>query len=640
MRIATNNDELLASQIPIGATILPEGGVNFRVWAPLRRSVEAQTQDDSVLLEAEGNGYFSGVVPTARAGTNYRFRLDQKDAYPDPASRYQPEGPHGPSQVVDPFAYVWSDSAWKGVLALHGQVIYELHVGTFTREGTWRGAMEKLPHLAATGVTVIEVMPVADFAGKFGWGYDGVNWFAPSHLYGAPDDMRRFVDAAHSQGIGVILDVVYNHFGPDGNYIGHFASDYVTRKHTTDWGDAINYDGPNCGPVREFVQSNATYWIDEFHLDGLRIDATQNIYDDSEDHILAAITRSVRRAAGKRKTIVIAENEPQDTRLVRRVEEGGFGMDGLWNDDFHHSTIVALTGRNEAYYTDYLGKPQELISAMKYGYLYQGQWYAWQKQRRGTPSLNVRNSAFITFLENHDQIANSARGLRVHRLTSPGLYRAATAMVLLSPGTPMLFQGAEFASSAPFHFFADMPEWLTSQVRDGRKEFMKQWRSIRNKPMLDSLADPCSPSTFEACKVDHAELEKHSDVYRLHCDLIRVKRNDPVLSVHPLGDFDGAVLSSRAFVVRYFGPQDNDRLLLVNLGTDLQLIPSPEPLLAPPQGHSWSTILSTEWPEYGGSGASEPDSEELGWQICGQSAALLAAGPLRPSTKKKEITFE
>jgi maltooligosyltrehalose trehalohydrolase len=600
------------------------------VWAPLRESVEVDLDGGFFRLESEKAGYFSGIIDAAGAGSRYRYRLDGKDLCPDPSSRYQPEGPHGPSEIVDPSRFRWTDGAWKGPPP-HNNVIYELHVGTFTKEGTWRGATEQLSHLANTGVTIIEVMPVADFTGRFGWGYDGVNWFAPSHLYGTPDDMRHFVDVAHAHGLGVILDVVYNHFGPDGNYVGQYSRDYVTKKYTTDWGDALNYDGPNSAPVREFVQANAAYWIDEFHLDGLRLDATQNVYDDSEDHILGAITSSVRKAAGERRTIVVAENEPQDVRLVRSSDQGGFGMDALWNDDFHHSAIVAMTGHDDAYYTDYKGSPQEFVSAMKYGYLYQGQWYRWQKKRRGSASLNVPGKAFVTFLENHDQVANSARGLRAHQLTSPALYRAMIALTLLGPGTPMLFQGQEFAASSPFLFFADMPDWLTTLVREGRKDFMRQWRSMRNQPMLNSLADPASPDTFTRCKLDHSEREKHSEAYRLHCDLIRLRRTDPVLSRHPAPDLDGAVLSSSAFLLRYFGEEAGERLLIINLGRDLNLSPAPEPLLAPPEGHSWSTLLSTESPEYGGSGVPETDDNDSDWILSGKSALLLGEGPQQTS---------
>jgi maltooligosyltrehalose trehalohydrolase len=307
-------------------------------------------------------------------------------------------------------------------------------------------------------------------------------------------------------------------------------------------------------------------------------------------------------------------------------------VDGLWNDDYHHSALVALAGRNEAYYSDYLGKPQELISSMKYGFLYQGQWYNWQKHRRGTPSLHAPKHAFVTFLDNHDQVANSARGLRAHQLTSPGMYRAMMALTVFGPGVPMLFQGQEFASSTPFQFFADMPEWLVPLIREGRKNFFKQWRSIRTQSMLACIPDPCSSDTFAACKLDHAEREKNGEVYQFHCDLIRLKRTDPVIGAQPSVPIDGAVLSSQAFLLRYFGPDNNDRLLLVNLGVDLHLSPAPEPLLAPPQDHEWRTLFSTEVPQYGGCGAPEPDSGELNWTVQGQAAVLLGPTPRRTRT--------
>ena len=360
---------------PVGAELVP-GGVHFRVWAPKRKQVAVRIESDKSLhpLTSEPDGYFAGLVPKIGAGTRYRLALDGGDAFPDPASRFQPEGPHGPSEVIDPAAFAWTDSAWRGA-KLEGQVIYEMHVGTFTKEGTWAAAAKELPELAACGITCIEVMPIAEFPGKFGWGYDGVDLYAPTRLYGTPDDLRRFVNTAHGLGIAVILDVVYNHLGPDGNYLLQFADAYFTKKYKTEWGEPINFDGPDSGPVREYFSLNAAYWIDEFHLDGLRLDATQNIYDDTPDpakHILTEIGRRVRTAAKGRSTIIVAENEPQHPRLVRPVEQGGHGLDGLWNDDLHHSAMVALTGRAEAYYTDYRGSPQEFISAIKYGYLYQG----------------------------------------------------------------------------------------------------------------------------------------------------------------------------------------------------------------------------------------------------------------------------
>jgi maltooligosyltrehalose trehalohydrolase len=577
-------------------------------------------------LAPEDQGYFSGVVRSVGEGALYRFRLDYGERlYPDPASRYQPEGPHGPSQVVAPKIFEWTDQDWRGV-NLRGQVIYEMHIGTFTREGVWAAAERELDELACLGITVIEVMPVADFPGKFGWGYDGVNLFAPSRLYGSPDDFRRFVNRAHAVGLGVILDVVYNHLGPDGNYLREFSEDYFTDRYTTDWGAAINFGAENAGPVREYFIANAGYWIDEFHLDGLRLDATQNIYDLSADHILAAITRRARASARARSIIIVAENESQETILVRPPEQGGYGIDALWNDDFHHSAMVAMTGRNEAYYTDYLGKPQEFISAVKYGYLYQGQWYRWQEWRRGTPSLKIPPSAFVTFIQNHDQISNSARGERCHQMTGPGLYRAMTALTLLAPGTPMLFQGQEFAASSPFLFFADHNKELGPLVRNGRAEFLTQFPSIATPEAQSILDNPCDDRTFERSKLDLSERERHSAIYEMHRDLLRLRREDAVFG-DPACDRDGAALGGEAFVLRFFGEDNNDRLLLVNLGLDLNLTPAPEPLLAPPEGMVWRVLWSSEDPRYGGLGAPPLDTEE-NWLLPGHAAMALGPAPM------------
>jgi maltooligosyltrehalose trehalohydrolase len=471
-------------------------------------------------------------------------------------------------------------------------------------------------------------MPVADFPGKFGWGYDGVNLFAPTRLYGSPGDFRRFVDRAHAAGLGVILDVVYNHLGPDGNYLREFAEDYFTDRYTTDWGDAINFDGVNAGPVREYFIANAGYWIDEFHLDGLRLDATQNIYDLSRDHILSAVARRARSSARERSIIIVAENESQETILIRPPEQGGYGIDALWNDDFHHSAMVAMTGRNEAYYTDYLGGPQEFISAVKYGYLYQGQWYRWQEWRRGTPSLKIPPQTFVIFIQNHDQIANSARGERLHQLTCPGLYRAMTALLLLAPGTPMLFQGQEFAASSPFLFFADHNRKLASLVRKGRAEFLAQFPSLATPEAQAILDDPSDERTFERSKLDLSERESHSEIYEMHRDLLRLRREDGVLGAPAARarGLDGAVLGGEALVLRFFGADNDDRLLLVNLGSDLHLAPAPEPLLAPPEGMEWRVLWSSEDPRYGGPGARPLEMDE-NWLLPGHAAICLNPAP-------------
>jgi maltooligosyltrehalose trehalohydrolase len=611
-------------RLPIGAELVGEALAHFRVWAPAAQRVDVVLAGGArTELAPEPAGYFAGAAH-ARAGDRYHFRLDSSDRlYPDPASRFQPEGPHGPSMLVDPGAFQWTDAGWKGT-ALEGQIIYELHVGTFTLEGTWAAAARELPELADAGMTMLELMPIAEFEGRYGWGYDGVDLFAPSHLHGGPDDFRRFVDRAHALGIGVILDVVYNHLGPAGNYLRAFAPAYFSDRYENEWGDAVNFDGDNAGPVREFFVANGGYWIDEFHLDGLRLDATQQIFDQSPENIMVAVGARVREQAGGRSTVVIAENEPQDIRLVRPVAEGGYGLDALWNDDFHHSAMVALSGHAEAYYSDTRGDPQEFISAAKYGYLFQGQYYHWQRQPRGTPSLDLPPARFVVYLQNHDQIANSARGLRGHQLTSPGKWRAMTAALLLFPGTPMLFQGQEFAASSPFLYFADFEGELAAAVRRGRAGFLRQFPSIVAYRGTMPLDDPGDPDTFECCKLDFSERATNAAVYELHKDLIRVRRESAAFRAQIAGGVDGAVLSAHAFALRFFtGSGADDRVVIINLGADLNRSSFAEPLLAPPVDHDWSVQWSSEEPRYGGSGVPSLESGR-GWTIPGESAIVLA----------------
>jgi maltooligosyltrehalose trehalohydrolase len=612
--------------------VLPSGGVHFRVWASRRQCVEVVLEGGpghrsgaepvSVILEPEGDGYFSGLVPEASAGTFYRYRLDGGvESYPDVASRFQPHGPHGPSQVVDPGTFQWHDQGWRGV-PLEEQVMYEMHLGTFTPAGTWEAAINELPALAELGVTVLEIMPIADFSGRFGWGYDGVNLFAPTRLYGTPDDCRRFIDQAHALGLGVILDVVYNHLGADGNFLAQFSPEYFTDRYTTDWGQAINYADEHAGPVREFFLANAGYWIEEFHFDGLRLDATQNIYDTSTEHILLAIAHRVRRAAHGRATLLVAENEPQHAKLVRPPERGGYGLDALWNDDFHHSAMVALTGHRAAYYTDYQGTPQEFISAFKWGYLYQGQRYTWQQQRRGTSAFDLTPATFVTFLQNHDQIANSGRGLRCHVLTSPGRYKALTALLLLGPGTPLLFQGQEFAASSPFCFFADYTGELARLTCQGRAAFLGQFPGLAHPDMQARLPNPTDPQTFANSKLDLSQRQHHTEIYTLHRDLLRLRQTEAVFRSQRPGGVDGAVLGPEAFVLRFFEAHGDDRLLVINLGSDLHLSPAPEPLLAPPEGMDWTILWSSEDPRYGGNGVT-PLEDEDNWHLPGHTATVL-----------------
>jgi maltooligosyltrehalose trehalohydrolase len=616
-------------RLAVGAELVDEGA-HFRVWAPRRKRVEVLSGNKGTELTCERDGYFSGLVAGARAGFRYKLRVDGGDAFPDPASRWQPDGPHGDSVVVDPTAFKWTDHAWKG-LSDRGQVFYELHIGTLTLEGTYRAAAEQLAELAGLGVTAVEVMPLAEFPGTFGWGYDGVDLFAPYHGYGTPDDFRAFVDRAHALGLGVILDVVYNHFGPDGNYLGEFSDAYISTRHKTEWGEALNFDGAQCHGVREFVRSNVRHWIAEYHLDGLRLDATHSIYDDSSPHILAEIGEVARDAGGGRGVVVIAENEPQDPRIVR-PRDRGYALNGIWCDDFHHSAMVAAGGKREAYFTDYRGSAQELVSAVKYGILYQGQYYRWQKRRRGTTAWDVPPRKMTFYLENHDQVANTRDGRRLHQLTSPGRYRALAALLLLSPQTPMLFQGQEFGASAPFLYFADHHPELAKLVRQGRGDFLRQFPSIGHGNGHLTLADPSSRETFERSRLDLQERQRNAAHYRLYRDLIALRRCDPVLSRAASADdttrIDGAVLSDQAFVIRFFATDGNDRLLVMNLGRDLSLDVAPEPLLAPPDPEMpWERLWHSEDECYGARGAAPLEIEDkdkvITWQIPAESATLL-----------------
>lgn len=595
-------------------------GTHFRVWAPRRDSVSIVFEGgNEEALTRESGGYHSGYVYGALPGTRYRIGIDGgAQAFPDPASRYQPNGPHGPSEIVDASKFRWNDADWPGI-GLKGQVIYELHIGTFTEGGTWQSAIEKLPQLKSLGITCIEMMPVAEFTGRFGWGYDGVDLFAPAHVYGSPDDLKSFIAAAHALGLAVILDVVYNHFGPDGCYLKEFDQDYFTSKYANEWGEALNYDGDGARGLREFVTANAAYWIEEFHFDGLRLDAVQTIHDSSSPHIIACISQAVREAAGKRQVILVAESEDQRAIVARPVSAGGYGMDAVWNDDFHHSAIVAITGHNGAYYSDFHGTPQELLSAAKYGYLFQGQTFRWQNKSRGTPVLDLDPAQFALFLENHDQIANSASGARLWQVASPRRLRAFTALFLLLPGTPMLFQGQEFQSSRPFVFFADMPEPLREAVARGRAEFLRQFANIAK---LDD--PPSDPATYAKCKLDWHEFEMHAEAVALHCDLLALRRTDPVFSAQRAHGIDGAVLAPEAFVLRFFGQSGDDRLLFVNYGPDINCGSFAEPLIAPPEGSVWRLIWSSEEKKYGGAGVA-PFEDGKGWHLTGHSALVLRA---------------
>ena len=608
----------------VGAQVTADG-VTFRVWAPGRRNVRVVVEGTVCALAAESDGYFAARVERARAGMRYQYLLDDDPSpYPDPAARFQPDGPHGPSEIVDPDAYDWQQLRIGA--RREGHVLYELHVGTFTQQGTFRAAIERFDAIARLGVTAIEVMPVAEFAGRFNWGYDGVCLFAPSHVYGGPHDFRAFVDAAHAAGLKVILDVVYNHFGPDGSYHPRFSPHYLAAE-KTEWGEGINFDGGHSRPVRDFFTANAAYWVREFRLDGLRIDATQSLHDTSAVHILADLTRAA-RAASPEPLFIIGENEPQDTRLLEPLDAGGYGLDALWNDDFHHAARVALTQRKEAYMSGYRGDPQEFVSLARTGFLYQGQYFKWQHKRRGTPSLDLPASAFVAYLENHDQVANTGLGRRLSVLCSPAELRAMTALLLLGPATPMLFQGQEYGSQLPFVYFADHAGEIAEKTRSGRLEFLAQFPSLATAEIRAAIPDPSAPSTFAQCRLDARD--DIDNAYRaLHVDLIRMRKSDPAFAAQRADCIEGAVIAPRTFALRFRVPHVPERLLVVNLGVDVACVDCAAPLLAPPRHARWVTLWSSESLRYGGSG-SPLDTDVGRMTFPGRSALVFGADDTGP----------
>jgi len=595
--------------------------VSVRVWAPDHHVVTVSIDGVRTRLSSDADGYHAGEVAGA-TGSRYGFLLgDDPKLYPDPASRFQPDGPHGPSEVIDPSTFAWTDDGWRGIAAADA-VFYELHLGTFTPEGTAEAALARLDGLAALGVTVLQIMPVAEFPGRFGWGYDGVGLYAPSHLYGRPDDLRRLVDRAHALGLAVVLDVVYNHVGPDGNYLPTFCKDYFSARYSNEWGDALNFDGPRSAPVREWVLTNVAYWIREFHVDGFRLDATQQIFDESPEHLVAAIARVAREAGAGREILVTAENEPQHAVIVQPRERGGYGLDAIYNEDCHHSLRMALVGTHEAYFSDYRGTPSEWLACARWGALFQGQFYPWQKAARGMAGLHVPSTSYVNFLENHDQVANTDRGRRLTQLARPSDLRALTALLLLMPGPPMLFQGQEFGSTAPFVYFAHHESPLREAVARGRQEFLQQFVRLRDSDVFADQPPPHDEAAWTQCRLDHDRDDRDAREWRaLHRDLIALRRDRPrVDGAHAL---DGAAPDATLLLLRYFSEQGRDWLLLVNIGPDRDVAALSEPLIAPPPDRRWSIRWSSEAPRYGGQGTMR--WQEGTWPLPGHSTLVLEA---------------
>lgn len=580
-------------RLMMGAQVDAEG-VRFQVWAPAAKTVEVElVQSDGELylpMSADG-GVFRARAEAARAGLRYRYRVDGAECYPDPYSRFQPEGVHGPSEVVDPTAFDWHDQDWPG-LSREGLVIYECHVGTYTPEGTFDALIPQLPELKTLGITALEVMPIAEFPGQHNWGYDGVDLYAPSHVYGGPEGFRRLVDAAHRDGIGVILDVVYNHLGPDGNYLKVYSPDYFTSHHSTPWGDALNYDGENSRWVREYAIANSCYWVSEFHVDGLRLDATHAIYDESSPHLQAEIGRQARLAAGDKSVVIIAENDANDVMLIRPPDKGGYGLDAVWADDFHHAVRVLLTGDREGYYEDYSGTTDEIALAIKKGFIYQGQVAPWVGGPRGSVVTDESASSFVFCLDNHDQVGNNPFGRRLSQLVDEDTFAAASVLLLLSPETPLIFQGQEFAASSPFLYFTDHSEELGKLVTHGRREEFSYLEAFRDDRLRSEIPDPQQYGTFLRSKLKLEERRTNERIYKLYRDLLELRRDDPVFSIQDRTRVSLYPLGERTIAMHGWNGEDH-RLVIVNLGNPVELRNEELAALGVAEGVEYRNLFST-----------------------------------------------
>ena len=513
--------------LPFGAEIVPQG-VRFRLWAPGATSVSLvlETGGAPIAMASEAEGWWSATTDRAAAGSRYRYRVDGGD-YPDPASRFQPDGVHGASEVVDPGAYRWSDAAWRR-RSWEEIVIYELHLGTFSESGDFAGAIAHLDDLVGLGATAVELMPIAQFPGKRNWGYDGVQFYAPAAAYGRPEGLKALVEACHARGLAILLDVVYNHFGPEGNYLSTVAPPFFTDRHRTPWGAAINYDGAASRPVREFMIENALYWLEEYDFDGLRLDAVHAIIDDGDPDILTELAQTVRRRLSDRPVYLVLENDANEARRLRRRGARPTGYNAQWNDDLHHVLHVLATGRTGGYYGDYAEEPIALLGrALSSGFVYQGEPSPYRGgERRGEKSGNLPPTAFVSFLQNHDQIGNTPFGRRIAAEAPETLVHMAVAIVLLSPQIPLLFMGEEWATSRPFMFFCDFAPELSEAVREGRRREFAQFAEFGEAASQGRIPDATAESSFAACRLDWSERarEPHRSWLERYRRMLRLRR--------------------------------------------------------------------------------------------------------------------
>lgn len=568
--------------MPFGSEVLPDGGVRFRIFAPavpeLKLSLDGK---EAMPMTTSGDGWHECISKEAGPGTLYQYVLPDGTHVPDPVSRYQPQDVSGPSEVIAPGSYLWKDGAWMG-RPWHEAVIYELHVGTFTPEGTFRSAIEKLDHLKDLGVTVVELMPIGDFSGLRGWGYDGVLWYAPESAYGRPEDLKALVEAAHARGIAVMLDVVYNHFGPEGNYLPSYFPNLLTERHKTSWGSAVNYDGEQSEVVRELAIHNAMYWIEEFHLDGLRLDAVHAIMDDSPKHLLTELSERVRALNTPYAVHLVLENEKNEAKRLTRDRDGRpEHFTAQWNDDMHHVLHTAATHEDAGYYADYKGDTELLGRALAEGFGFQGQSCTSTGKNRGEPCGHLPPAAFISFIQNHDQIGNRAFGERINDISDPEAVKALVSVYLLLPQIPMIFMGEEWRATTPFPYFCDFHGELADKVREGRRNEFKSFPEFQDEKKRDQNPDPLTESTFLSGKLKWEEMTNPDQAECLgrHRDLIAIRQREisPMLNNIKGNAGSYEVMGPGAVLVRWQVNDGRELRLYANLcDREKDSFPNPE----------------------------------------------------------------
>ncbi|KKB09273.1 malto-oligosyltrehalose trehalohydrolase [Devosia chinhatensis] len=549
-------------------------GVRFRLWAPDQQQIRVYLHDLSEAFEmaARPRGWHEVTVPNAKPGMLYTFALPNGQHVPDPASRFLPQDVEGPSEIIDPLAFEWSDRGWVG-RPWEETILYELHIGTFTEEGTFRAAIDKLDHLCALGVNTIELMPVADFNGRWNWGYDGASLFAPDATYGRPEDMKAFVDAAHSKGLSVVLDVIYNHFGPKGNHLGTYAP-LTNSDVPTPWGEAVNFDGDEAGMIRDLIMANARYWLTEFHLDGLRFDAVHEIHDDGPRHILMELAEQARAATDGRHVHLVLENSLNQVNWLKRRETGAPWLyDAQWSDDIHHAIHAVLTNDPGSYYEDFIGRIDLVGRSLAEGVGWQGEFMQHQGHHKGEPSAFLPPTAFVHFMQNHDQVGNRPFGRRVSHQVSRDALRMWSAIVLLSPQIPLLFMGEEWSASTPFLFFSDVGQDLADAIRTSRREELKNYHEAEE----GELPDPMSKDSFLRSKLDWSETERgeHREMLAHYRALISSRTKAIVPRLHGMQGFSGQymILDNRGIKVTWRLGDGSRLQIRANLSAELLACP-------------------------------------------------------------------